>query len=93
MILAVNAWVFYRNMRPLYTLLKWLENYRLGSKREPLDESLRIVEFRKLNEAANLFSERSEQLYEQQNSLSGMPPMRCRLRWPSVATAGDADGG
>lgn len=65
MILAVNAWVFYRNMRPLYTLLKWLENYRLGSKREPLDESLRIVEFRKLNEAANLFSERSEQLYEQ----------------------------
>lgn len=71
MILAVNAWVFYRNMRPLYTLLKWLENYRLGSKREPLDESLRIVEFRKLNEAANLFSERSEQLYEQQKLFIG----------------------
>ena len=71
MILAVNAWVFYRNMRPLYTLLKWLENYRLGSKREPLDESLRIVEFRKLNEAANLFSERSEQLFEQQKLFIG----------------------
>lgn len=71
MILAVNAWVFHRNMRPLYTLLKWLENYRLGSKREPLDESLRIVEFRKLNEAANLFSERSEQLYEQQKLFIG----------------------
>ena len=71
MILAINAWVFYRNMRPLYTLLKWLENYRLGSKREPLDESLRIVEFRKLNEAANLFSERSEQLYEQQKLFIG----------------------
>lgn len=71
MILAVNTWVFYRNMRPLYTLLKWLENYRLGSKREPLDESLRIVEFRKLNEAANLFSERSEQLYEQQKLFIG----------------------
>lgn len=71
MSLAVNAWVFYRNMRPLYTLLKWLENYRLGSKREPLDESLRIVEFRKLNEAANLFSERSEQLYEQQKLFIG----------------------
>lgn len=71
MILAVNAWVFHRNMRPLYTLLKWLENYRLGSKREPLDESLRIVEFRKLNEAANLFSERSEQLFEQQKLFIG----------------------
>lgn len=71
MILAVNAWVFYRNMRPLYTLLKWLENYRLGTKQEPLDESLRIVEFRKLNEAANLFSERSEQLYEQQKLFIG----------------------
>lgn len=32
MILAVNAWVFHRNMRPLYTLLKWLEDYRLGTK-------------------------------------------------------------
>lgn len=71
MILSVNAWVFYRNMRPLYTLLKWLENYRLGTKQEPLDESLRIVEFRKLNEAANLFSERSEQLYEQQKLFIG----------------------
>lgn len=71
MILAVNAWVFHRNMRPLYTLLKWLENYRLGTKQEPLDESLRIVEFRKLNEAANLFSERSEQLYEQQKLFIG----------------------
>lgn len=71
MILAVNAWVFHRNMRPLYTLLKWLENYRLGTKQEPLDESVRIVEFRKLNEAANLFSERSEQLYEQQKLFIG----------------------
>lgn len=71
MILAVNAWVFYRNMRPLYTLLKWLENYRLGTKVESLDESLRIVEFRKLNEAANLFSERSEKLYEQQKLFIG----------------------
>ena len=57
MILAVNAWVFHRNMRPLYTLLKWLEDYRLGTKEKPLDESLRIVEFRELNEAANMFSE------------------------------------
>lgn len=71
MILAVNAWVFHRNMRPLYTLLKWLEDYRLGTKENPLDESLRIVEFRKLNEAANMFSERSEKLYEQQKLFIG----------------------
>lgn len=30
MILAVNAWVFHRNMKPLYHLLKWLENYHWG---------------------------------------------------------------
>lgn len=71
MILAVNAWVFHRNMRPLYTLLKWLEDYRLGTKEKPLDESLRIVEFRNLNEAANMFSERSEKLYEQQKLFIG----------------------
>ena len=58
-------------MRPLYTLLKWLEDYRLGTKEKPLDESLRIVEFRKLNEAANMFSERSEKLYEQQKLFIG----------------------
>lgn len=42
-----------------------------GNEGKPLDESLRIVEFRKLNEAANMFSERSEKLYEQQKLFIG----------------------
>ena len=97
MILAVNAWVFHHNMRPLYTLLKWLENYRLGTKQEPLNESLRIVEFRKLNEAANLFSERSEQLYEQQKLFIGnashemqTPLAICRNRLEMLVDDGSA---
>ena len=35
-ILAVNAGVFQRNMKPLYVLLEWLEQYRLGEKTAPL---------------------------------------------------------
>lgn len=71
MILAVNAWVFHRNMKPLYHLLKWLEDYHLGDTSVKLDEKLPIVEFRKLNEAINSASERSHELFEQQKLFIG----------------------
>lgn len=70
-ILAVNAWVFQRNMKPLYMLLKWLEHYRLGGKNSPLKNQTKILEFRKLNEAAILATERSEKLFEQQRLFIG----------------------
>lgn len=70
-ILAVNAWVFQRNMKPLYRLLGWLDKYRLGGKNEPLDNDTPVSEFRKLNESAVLFTERSERVYEQQKLFIG----------------------
>lgn len=70
-VLAVNAWVFQRNMKPFYTLLKWLEHYRLGGKNLPLRNKTKILEFRKLNEAAILATERSEKLFEQQRIFIG----------------------
>ena len=44
-ILAVNAGVFQRNMKPLYVLLEWLEQYRLGEKTAPLKNKTQITEF------------------------------------------------
>lgn len=71
MILAVNAWVFHRNMKPLYHLLKWLEDYHLGDTSVRLDEKVPIVEFRKLNQAINSASDRSHELFEQQKLFIG----------------------
>lgn len=74
-------WVFYRNMRPLYVLLHWLDKYRIGKVNEPLQNNTRVSEFRKLNEAAVRYAERSEQMFEQQNNLLVMHLMRCRHHW------------
>ena len=70
-ILTVNGLVFQRNMKPLYRLLHWLEQYRLGGRNKPLDNKTGISEFRKLNEATITFAERSEKLYEQQKLFIG----------------------
>lgn len=70
-ILAVNAGVFQRNMKPLYVLLEWLEQFRLGEKNAPLKNKTQITEFRKLNEAAILAVERSEKQFEQQRLFIG----------------------
>lgn len=68
-IISISVWVFYRNMRPLYALLHWLDSYQTGKKNEPLRNDTQITEFRKLNEAATRYVERTEQMFEQQNSL------------------------
>lgn len=70
-IITVNVWVFRRNMRPLYVLLHWLDDYRIGNKNEPLKNDTKVTEFRKLNEAAIRQAERSEQLFEQQKQFIG----------------------
>jgi len=38
-IIVINVWVFYRNMRPLYVLLHWLDKYRIGKVNEPLQNN------------------------------------------------------
>lgn len=70
-IVTISVWVFYRNMRPLYVLLHWLDNYQTGKKNAPLNNNTRITEFRKLNDAATRYAERTEQMFEQQKQFIG----------------------
>lgn len=70
-ILSINIWVFRKNMKPLYVLLKWLDTSQLGKKNEPLENTTKITEFRKLNAATMAFVERGEKLFEQQKTFIG----------------------
>ena len=70
-LVAIFVWAFHRNLRPLYGLLHWLDHYRIGASNEPLHNPTAITEFRKLNEAAVRYAQRSEQLFEQQKQFIG----------------------
>lgn len=70
-ILSINIWVFRKNMKPLYVLLKWLDSSQLGKKNEPLENTTKITGFRKLNAATMAFAERGEKLFEQQKTFIG----------------------
>lgn len=70
-ILSINIWVFRKNMKSLYVLLKWLDSSQLGKKNEPLENTTKITEFRKLNAATMAFAERGEKLFEQQKTFIG----------------------
>ena len=70
-IILINIWVFRKNMKPLYVLLKWLDSSQLGKKNEPLENTTKITEFRKLNAATMAFAERGEKLFEQQKTFIG----------------------
>lgn len=70
-ILSINIWVFRKNMKPLYVLLKWLDTSQLGKKNEPLENTTKITEFRKLNAATMAFAERGEKVFEQQKTFIG----------------------
>ena len=63
-VMLVTMLVFYRNMRPLYRLLDWLDRYRVGGKNPPLDNNTDITEFQKLNEATEKALGRSDEAYE-----------------------------
>ena len=69
--ILINVWVVYQNMRPLYVLLNWLDKYRIGTKNEPLHNPTQVSEFKKLNEAAIRYAERSEKMFEQQKQFIG----------------------
>lgn len=70
-ILIVNVWVFYQNMRPLYVLLRWLDHYTLGTSYPALENKTNITEFRKLNEAVKRSVERNEEIFEYQKQFIG----------------------
>ncbi|MDD2953819.1 MAG: HAMP domain-containing sensor histidine kinase [Parabacteroides sp.] len=70
-VVAITTWVFYRNMKPLYILLDWLDSYRIGKKNKPLRNDTSVTEFRKLNEATLRNAERNEKMFEQQKLFIG----------------------
>lgn len=71
MVLVITTLVFYRNMKPLYVLLDWLDSYRIGKRNKPLENDTSVTEFRKLNEAALRNAERNEKMFEQQKLFIG----------------------
>ena len=70
-VLGLTMYIFYRNMRPLYDLLHWLDNYRLGSKPQPVPNTSNVTEFRRLGDALQRAIDRSEELYERQAQFIG----------------------
>ena len=70
-LLLINIFVFKRSTRPLYRLLEWLEQNRLGSGAPGPNIETDITEFRKLNEAVAGYARHSEELYQQQKQFIG----------------------
>lgn len=66
-IILVNIWVYYRNTRPLYVVLKWLKGYKVGSPDNPeLHNPTDITEFKQLNQTAVESMQRAEQSFQKQ---------------------------
>ncbi len=89
-IIGVTIWVFYRSIRPLYVLLDWLEDYRVGQENRPLENRTDVREFQKLNEAVDRYRNRIERLFDQQKQFIGnashelqtpLAVCRNRLEW------------
>ncbi|MDD4141191.1 MAG: HAMP domain-containing sensor histidine kinase [Bacteroidales bacterium] len=70
-ILIINIIVYYRSMRPLYGLLKWLDNYVIGGENAELKNDTNIKEFYKLNEAVKRQTERTEKAFSEQKQFIG----------------------
>lgn len=70
-IIVINVWVFRKSMKPLYVLLRWLDNYKPGIKNAELHNPTDITDFRKLNDSIERFAARSEELFEQQKQFIG----------------------
>lgn len=70
-IILITALVFHYSMRPLYALLRWLDNYIPGNGADGLPVEKDIVEFKKLTEAARSTIERAENYMERQKQFIG----------------------
>lgn len=63
--------VFHKSMRPLYSLLRWLEHYTPGKGVKGFPATPSVVEFRKLIDSARSTIERAENYFEQQKQFLG----------------------
>lgn len=70
-IVIVNAIVLRRSLRPLYTILAWLDELRVNKQTPPLDVEPDILEFRKLSDALLRSARRNAEAYEQQSLFIG----------------------
>lgn len=70
-VIAVSVFSIHRTMRPLRRLLRWVENFQIGKKSQPLDNPTRIREFAQLNTTVEESMMRSQQLFEQQKTFLG----------------------
>lgn len=70
-LLLLNVWIFRRNMKPLYVLLSWFNNYKIGSGYKQLSNKTKITEFKELYHAVTMSAQRNEKLYEQQKMFIG----------------------
>lgn len=70
-ILVVNVWVYHRSNRPLYRLLAWMDEYKIGAKNVPLKNDTDITEFKRLNEATVRNMDRAEKVFEEQKQFIG----------------------
>ena len=70
-IILINIWIYQQSNKPLYKLLSWLDNYKVGRKNIPLQNETDITEFKKLNEAAIRNMKRAEEVFEAQKEFIG----------------------
>ena len=70
-ILIATVLVFKFSMKPLYSLLKWLDGYRPGNGTEGFPDEDSVLEFRKLTSAARETIERAENHLERQKQFIG----------------------
>lgn len=69
--MAVTSLIFHYSLRPLYNLLRWLDNYTPGKGVKDLPQTKSSIEFRKLTQSARNTIERTEAYLEQQKQFIG----------------------
>jgi signal transduction histidine kinase len=70
-VLAINVFVMNRSFRPLYALLRWIDDFRLGDSVPALENDTNITEFRRLGAAVYDSARRQNEIYEEQSGFIG----------------------
>lgn len=69
--LGVTMLILYGNMRPMYAILQWLDDYKPGVKPSPVPITADVKEFARLGRALQGAIDRSEELVERQSQFIG----------------------
>lgn len=63
-IVGLNIFIYQDTMKPLYKMLNWLRNYRIGKGSSNLVLETETIEFRELHTALNDYTARAEDTFE-----------------------------